>query len=132
MAYLETICAMHENEHWIGKLLNQGKGAHAPEGIAAKRKGQPVESMPVVFTNTEHVSGFAPIVIALIRKKTAIDYPTDTSLVVQCHLNTLYTQEEWRLLISKVETEISATRFREILLFDEITQRATPLAVRVQ
>jgi hypothetical protein len=30
VAYLEATCAMHENEHWIWKLLGQGRGVYAP------------------------------------------------------------------------------------------------------
>lgn len=128
-AYLETTCAMHENEHWIRKLLNDGKPAYSPEGIEKQRR-QPVQSKPVVFTNDEHVLGFAPIVVSLIRKKCEIAYPEYTSLVVQCHLNSLYTSEEWKLLVSTVERELGSTPFREVLLFDGNTERTAQLMLR--
>ena len=128
-AYLEATCAMHENEHWIRKLLNEGKPAYAPEGIEKQRR-QPVQSKPVVFTNDEHVLGFAPLIVSLIRKKCEIPYPEYTSLVVQCHLNSLYTPEEWQLLVSMVERELRSTPFREVLLFDGTTERAAPLMLR--
>jgi hypothetical protein len=67
-AFLETTSAMHPNEHSTWKLLNQGKTAFAPEGIDAKR-GTPLTSEPVVFSNSEHVFGFAPFVVSSIRKK---------------------------------------------------------------
>lgn len=129
LAYLEATCAMHENEHWIWKLLCDGKGAFAPEGITKKR-GQPVHSEPVVFTNNEHVERFAPIVISMIKKKSGIAYPENTSLVVQCHLNSLYTTEEWRTLVSEVEHAVPDSPFREVLLFDGTTERASTLAIR--
>ena len=125
-AYLEATCAMHPNEHWIGKLLNAGRPVFAPEGISKKR-GQEVDSVPVVFTNNEHVQSFAPLVRALIEKKCGIPYPEHTSLVVQCHLNTLYTPEDWRELVSTVEGEVRTTPFREVLLFDGMSERAMPL-----
>jgi hypothetical protein len=127
-AYLEATCAMHENEHWIRKLLHGGQPAYAPEGIK-KQKGKPVESTPISFTGTEHVTGFAPLLVSLIRKKSEIEYPANTSLVVQCHLNSLYTPEEWRLLVSTVEGQVKSTRFREVLLFDGTTALATPLSL---
>lgn len=129
VAFLEATCAMHENEHWIRKLLNVGKAAHAPEGIE-KLRGKPVQSNPVVFSNNEHVLGFAPLVVQQVRKKSAIPYPENTSLVVQCHLNTLYTPDEWQLLVSTVEVELQSSRFREVLLFDGTTERATQLSLR--
>lgn len=128
-AYLETTCAMHPNEHWTWKLLNQGEVAYAPEGIDARR-GTPLTSEPVVFTNSEHVLRFAPIVVASIRRKSKMMYPENTSLVVQCHLNSLYMPSEWQLLVSEVEREIVCTPFREVLLLDGVTERATPLALR--
>lgn len=129
VAYLEATCAMHENEHWIRKLLNEGKPVFAPEGIKNQRR-MPVESNPVVFRNSEHVLNFAPLVVSQIRRKSEIPYPENTSLVVQCHLNNLYTSEEWRLLISTVEQDVVSSRFQEVLLFDGTTERATQLDLR--
>lgn len=131
VAYLEATGAMHENEHWIRKLLNQGKAAYAPEGIDAK-KGTPLQSKPVVFTNDEHVQNFVPIIVASIQKKSEINYPEDTSLVVQCHLNSLYTPNEWLQLVSEVESQVAFAPFREILLFDGTTERTTSLALNTQ
>lgn len=127
-AYLEATCAMHENEHWIWKLLGQNRPAFAPEGIR-KERGKPVESEPVVFSNHEHVSRFAPIIASAIQKKAQIDYPEDTSLVVECYLNSLYMPDEWRVLIQEVEDLLSAVPFREVLVVDGATERATPLAL---
>lgn len=127
-AYLEATCVMHPNEHWIGKLLNAGEPVFAPEGIS-KPKGKPVESEPVVFSNDEHVRAFAGLVQGVIEKKCGIHYPEHTSLVVQCHLSTLFTHEDWRQLVGLVEESVRGTPFRDVLLFDGITERATPLAL---
>lgn len=131
LACLEATCAMHENEHCIRKLINQGKVAYAPEGINAKR-GTPLQSEPVVFRNDENIQNFAPIIVAAIQKKSKINYPKNTSLVVQCNLNGLYTPNEWRLLISEVERQIVETPFLEVLVYDGATERATSLNIRTQ
>lgn len=131
LAYLEATSAMHENEHWSWKLTNKGEVAFAPEGIDASR-GTPLQSRPVVFTDEEHVKKFAPIVISSIRRKCEIAYPGNTSLVVQCHLNSLYTADDWRLLVAEVERELQASPFREVLLFDGTTQRTTALSIARQ
>lgn len=128
IAYLEATCAMHENEHWIQKLLNEGQPAYAPEGITKPRR-RPVRSEPVVFTNDEHVLSFAPIVTSLIQKKNAIAYPENTSLVVQCNLNSLYTPSDWRLLVETVEQQVQSSPFREVFLFDGMTEQANQLAL---
>jgi|JI10StandDraft_1071094.scaffolds.fasta_scaffold106652_3 hypothetical protein len=129
VTYLEATCAMHPNEHWIGKLLNAGKPAFAPEGIS-KEKGRNVKSEPIVFSGNEHILKFAPIVQSLIEKKSGIAYPEHTSLVVKCHLNTLYTPSDWQELTSTVERAVRSTPFKEVLLFDGVTERAVPLALQ--
>lgn len=126
LACLEVTSAMHHNEYCIWELLNQGKVAYAPEGIDAK-KGTPLQSEPVVFTNDEHVQNFALIIVAEIQKKVKINYPENTSLVVQCHLNNIYTSGEWQLLVSEVERQVAVVPFREILLIDAATERITSL-----
>jgi hypothetical protein len=126
-AYLEATCVMHANEHWIWNLLSEGKGAFAPEGITKERK-QPVQSVPVGFTNLEHVESFAPLVLSQIRKKAEIPYPEQTSLVVQCSLNSLYTAAEWQALVQAVQQELRDVPFTEVLLFDGTTERSSTLA----
>lgn len=125
-AFLEVTGAMHKNEHWIRKLLSEGRAAFAPEGIT-KRKGKPVESKPVIFSNSKHVERFVPIVLEQLEKKIGNSYPADTSLVVECSLNRLYTPNEWTLLANEVKQQLPAHNFREILLIDGTYQCATPL-----
>jgi hypothetical protein len=126
-AHLEVTGAMHANEHWIWKLLSSGRGAFAPEGIS-KTKGRPVESEPVVFTNHQHVEQFVPIVVGQLTKKAGTAYPANTSLVVQCSLNSLYTRDDWDLLVREVHRQVPVHSFREILLYDGTREFASPLA----
>jgi hypothetical protein len=122
LAYLEVTTAMHKNEHWTWKL----NGSFAPEGIV-KRKGKPVCSEPVVFTNQEHVENFVPIVLDQILKKSNIDYPENTSLVIQCHLYSLYTPDDLELLVKQIKNKLPDHSFREVLIFDGTTERTTRL-----
>lgn len=128
-AFLEATCAMHENEHLIRYLLSKGGGAFAPEGVT-KVRGQDPKSEPVVFSNQEHVESFAPIVTKLIQKKAKIQYSPNTSLVVQCYLNSLYTAEDWKLLIDKVESQLAELPFSEVVLFDSTVERTSQLGYR--
>ncbi len=127
LAYLEATSAMHANEHWIWKLLSQGKAAFAPDGIS-KPRGEPVQSKPIVFTNTEHVGSFVPIVLAQIAQKAEISYPPNTSLVVQCSLNSLYTPDDWNLLTQEVRRQLPSHSFRDILMFNGTTEMATSIS----
>jgi hypothetical protein len=125
--YLEVTSAMHEQEHWRWKLLNEGHVVSAPEGVS-KAKGQPAISAPVVFNGQEHVEIFAPIVANIIRQKSTIKYPPDTSLIVKCELNSFYTPEDWLLLVSMVEEQVLTTPFREVVIYDALTETTTALS----
>lgn len=125
-AYLEITSAMHENEYRSWFILVDKGCVFSPEGITS-RKGQSWKSEPVVFSDEGHVSNFAPIIIERINDKASIYYPEETSLVVQCHLNTLYTPNEWRALVGEVESKLQPLPFREIILIDGAFSRVTPL-----
>lgn len=126
LAYLEATSAMHENEHCTWKLLSEGNVAFAPEGIIKQRR-EPVRSEPVVFTNNEHVEKFVPIIVKQISDKAQKTYPNNTSLVIQCNLNSLYIADEWDLLVDGVKRQMPPHNFREILLFDLTTEMTTAI-----
>lgn len=117
-AFLEVTSAMHKNEHWMWKL----SPAFAPEGVKKNKDGTRV-CEPVSFSNFEHVENFVPIVIDSIEKKANKNYPENTSLIVQCFLNTLYTSDEWELLISKVRENVKLHPFKELLIYDGLNQK---------
>ncbi|GEM_PF-2505849 len=119
--YLEVTSAMHKNEHETWKL----DASFAPEGI--KRKGKLVTSAPVSFEHQEHVEKFVPIVLNEITKKIAKDYPENTSLIVQCYLNSLYLANEWENLVQGVKNQLPKHSFREILIFDGLTYKTAIL-----
>jgi hypothetical protein len=126
-AYLEATCAMHSNEHLVWRLLSEGRTACAPEGITSER-GRPVQSPPVVFTNFEHVDSFLPLILQRIYSKADKPYPENTSLLIQCYLNSLYTASDWRCLVSRVQQALPRHPFIDIFLVDAATQRSSSLA----
>jgi hypothetical protein len=80
------------------------------------------------FITQEHVENFVPIVLDQILKKSNINYPENTSLVIQCNLNSLYTSDDWELLVNEVKNQLPEHSFREILIFDAlITERTMRL-----
>lgn len=117
-AFLEITSAMHKNEHWMWKL----SPTFAPEGVKRKKDGTRV-CEPVTFTNFEHVDNFVPIVVDSIEVKANKNYPENTSLVVQCFLNSLYFNNEWEYLISKVREKINHNPFKELLVYNGLDQK---------
>ena len=121
-AFLEVTSAMHKNEHWTWEL----SPTFAPEGIKKNKDGARV-CEPVTFTNFEHVNNFIPIVVNCIEKKAKKDYPENTSLIVQCFLNSLYHNDEWEYLIHKVREQIKHHPFKEILIYNGLDQKTATI-----
>lgn len=121
-AFLEVTSAMHENEHWTWKL----SPAFAPEGIK-KNKDKTRVCEPVTFANLEHVNNFIPILVNCIEEKAKKNYPENTSLVVQCFLNSLYHNDEWEYLIHKVQEQMKHHPFKEILIYNGLDQKTATI-----
>jgi hypothetical protein len=114
LAYLEVTTAMHKNEYLLRQLLCENVPVFTVDGISKTKEG-PI-SKPVLYSSTEHVDKFFPIILKTITKKTKILYPNDTSLVIDCYLNTLYMPDEWDLLVSKIKENMPKHHFKEIIL----------------
>ena len=110
---------MHPNEYLSRELLETKGGAFGLEGIR-RLKGGGIESIPVGYTNKEFVESYSKLVLRQIAKKTKIPYPENTTLVIQCTLNTIYTPDEWEALIDRVEEALPESSFREIYLYDTV------------
>ncbi len=119
--YLEITCTMHPNEHLSRELLETKGGAFGPEGIRRLKNGE-IESIPVGYKNKEFVESYSKLVLKQIAKKAKMPYPKNTTLVVQCTLNTIYTPDEWLALITRVREALPEMSFREVYLYDTVGQ----------
>ncbi len=119
--YLEVTCTMHPNEYLSRELLETKGGAFGLEGIRRLKSGE-IETIPVGYTNKEFVESYSELVLKQIGKKVKMPYPKNTTLIVQCTLNTVYSPDEWEALIARVSENLPETEFREIYLFDTIRQ----------
>ena len=118
-AHLEVTCTMHRNEHLNRELLETKGGGFGLEGIR-RLKGGEIESLPVGYKNKEFIDSYAKLVLKQIAKKAKITYPAETTLIVQCTLNTVYMADEWDTLISQVRASLPESSFREIYLYDTV------------
>ncbi|MDO9179034.1 MAG: hypothetical protein Q7U16_12085 [Agitococcus sp.] len=121
-SFLEVICAMHPNEYLSWELLEKKGGAFGLDGIRRLKKSKDIESEPVVYTNGEFVEFFSQLIIEQINKKVSIKYPENTTLIVSCSLNNLYTPDEWLLLQEMVISAEIEHNFREIFVYDTTTE----------
>jgi len=116
-AFLEVTCAMHPNDYLSRELLDKQGFAFGAEGIK-RLKDRKVESTPVVYSNQDFVERFALQILNRINDKAAKPYPENTSLIVSCSLDILYTPDDWALLREQLVNAKPAHSFKEIFVYD--------------
>lgn len=117
---------MHPNAYLSRELLDTKGGAFGLDGIRRLKTGQ-IESKPVVHANCEFIQSYSKLVLKQIRKKTGIKYPPETTLIVECSLNTLYTPEAWEALVAEVRSGQPEHQFREIFMYDTMSEYSCSL-----
>ncbi len=121
-AHLEVTCVVHPNDYLSRELLDGGGVAFGVEGIRREKKTGDIKSEPFVRTNGDFIDSYCPLVLRQIIKKAAITYPAETTLLVQCSLNTLYTCDEWEALVATVRAGLPNHSFREIFMYDAVSE----------
>jgi hypothetical protein len=121
-AYLEVTCVVHPNDYLSRELIDGGGVAFGVEEIRREKKTGEIKSEPFVRSNGDFIASYSPVVLSQIIKKTGIAYPAETTLIVQCSLNTLYTPDEWEALVVKVRAGLPSHGFREIFMYDVVAE----------
>jgi hypothetical protein len=126
-AHLEVTCVMHENDYLSRELLDGGGVAFGVEGITRDKKTREIKSEPVGRSNRDFIDSYYPLVLNQIMKKTGITYPAETTLIISCSLNTPYMPDEWEVLVVKVRGGLPAHSFREIFMYDVVSEQWSTL-----
>lgn len=119
--YLEVTCTMHPNEYLSRERLEKTGGCFGLNGLKRLKNGD-IESEPVGFTNDEHIKQYRDIFLKQITKKAKKTYPENTTLIVQCTMNTVYTKDEWNTFICSVKENLPPHPFNEIYIYDDLRQ----------
>lgn len=119
-SYIEVTGVNHPNEHLMRELLDTKGFAFNVEGIS-KVKGE-IISVPVVLGYLEHVDRFLPYLRESLSRKLAKVYPSQTVLIVECSLNTLYMPNEWEHLMTGFSQGLQVAPFSEIFVSDGVGQ----------
>lgn len=125
-AYLEATCVVHPKDYLSRELLDTKGGAFGLDGIRRLKNGE-IESKPVTRRNREFIQSYSELVLKQVGKKAGIKYPPETTLIVQCTLNTLYTPEEWEVLVAEVRSRQPEHQFREIFMYDTVSEYSCSL-----
>ena len=125
--HLEATCALHRHAYLSREHINNGSPVFGLDGLTRDKKRKTISSVPVVRRGLDFVHNFSKIVIANIEHKAAKRYPANTVLVVDCSLNTLYTDDEWRELVALVSATTESHPFFEIFLCDNVLEQCATI-----
>lgn len=115
--YLEVTCATHPNDYLSRELLDKQGLAFGADGLK-RLKDRSIESEPVIHTNQDFVERFSKHLLARILDKANKTYPENTSLIVSCSLDTLYTSDDWDYLRKLIEQSWLNHQFKEVYIYD--------------
>jgi len=116
--YVEVTTAVHENDHIERSILNKNGHVFSVKGIKKDSQTGEYISQPYCYTNDELSEDLAQKILERIKAKTKIRYPAQTTLLIQCFLDTIFSEDEWEYAIQKVKVSGIEHRFREIFIFD--------------
>jgi hypothetical protein len=117
---IEVTTVVHENDHLLRKLLNDGGPTFGVKGISLDRKTKTISSRPYGYTNSEAENDLTQKILERLKDKNSIAYPPDTVLVIQCFLDRLFLEDEWNRSIEEVRHVGLEHRFREVFVCDPI------------
>lgn len=116
--YVEVTTAVHENDHISRRLMNEQGHTFGVKGVRKDTHTEKYVSLPHAYTNHEREEDLAKKILERIKAKNKIEYPTHTTLIIQCFLDTLFWVSEWEYAIQMVKHSGVVHRFQEIFLFD--------------
>jgi hypothetical protein len=123
--FIEATCAVHKNDYLLREKINNGGPVFGVGGLKREKKTGNILSVPIVREHPKFISDFAKIIVNRIRDKNEKPYPKNTILVVDCHLDTCYLDDEWHILINTVKNETGSSNFIELFLYDSIMGHCT-------
>ncbi|MGZ5198869.1 MAG: hypothetical protein ACXWC4_03785 [Telluria sp.] len=120
--HLEITQAQHPNEYIAREMLNETGGCFGLDGLYKfkDRNGEITYWSEVVCNSSDsHVKTMSEFILNEINAKAAKyrngDYPDDTTLIVNCHLTTVFGRSEWDQVVIDVRRQ-ACSPFRGIFL----------------
>jgi hypothetical protein len=115
--FLEVTRAVHQNEHLVRELVNQGGTSFGVKGISRDRKTRKIASEPYVRDGDEQVTDLADQVIERLKSKSAKKYAANAILIIECVPNGIVLDDEWMASINRVKAAKVQHNFAEMFVF---------------
>ena len=93
--FIEVTTAVHKNDHVLRSIINNYSPAFGVKGVSKVAKSKKYESKPYVYTNYEAQEDLYLKILQRIQSKNEIVYPKNTTLIIQCFLDTIFLEDEW-------------------------------------
>ena len=113
--YLEVASAMHPNDYLAREKLEKDGFRYGYDTLK-RNKDRSIESIPVATSGNEHVEPMIESTSEIIQKKLAINYPSNTSLIVQVFSNNIYHPWELQYFVENIRERFNDFSFEEIFL----------------
>lgn len=114
---LEVTQAVHKNEYLMRERLSKEGFAFGLDGLSRESfddGSKRVKSVPTIHDNQSYIDEFVGIMLTAIAGKISKGYPPETTLIVDCVLNTIYLRSEWEALIQRVRARLPSHNFAQI------------------
>jgi len=116
-SYLEVTCSVHPNDYLARERLDKDGYCYGYGGLRRNKDGS-IESVATSYSGLEFIKEDSEYIVKIIEKKCNINYPENTTLIVQSSLSTVYSPEEWNKVIEHVKNSIMTFPFKEIFICD--------------
>lgn len=133
--HLEVTQALHAKEHLMRELLRREGGGFSIDGLSVGKDedgNRKIESVVTSYSNQSYIDDFAAILLNAIQAK--VDkmaegkYPSDTTLIVDCTLHTVFLRDEWDKLIEIVKARVPRSHgFIRIAVYANSSEHAAVL-----
>lgn len=125
--FLEVTTSIHQNEHLVRQLVNEGEGSFGVKGVWRDKKTRKIISEPHVHHENELATDLADQIVDRLKSKSGKNYSPETVLVINCVTNSIILDPEWSAAIERVRKAKLHSAFQEVFLIDGRMSRSTTL-----
>ncbi len=121
--YLEITTSAHENDYLVRESMNTTGGSFGPRFTNRDKKTGKIRSEPSVYSRGELEAELVAQVDKIVGKKRKKAYPSPTSLLVQCSIPSIIEHDEWKRVVSELQSGRDYSPFKEVYIYEPTGRR---------